>query len=405
MNSKILNNTPKVIDGVRLAAGDAGVKNNGRADFVLVELCEGAKVAGVFTQNAFAAAPVSICRAHLSKSASRYLAINSGNANACTGAKGHADALAVCTEVAELNGLDTESVLPFSTGVIGENLPIESMKKAIPSIAQNLDAANWQVAAEAIMTTDTVPKIASRVFKWQDEIIAITGIAKGAGMIKPNMATMLAYVATNAGLSQEVVEQCAKIAANKSFNRISIDGDTSTNDAAVLIATGATQAGEITDLDSDFGQVFLENVVEVYEQLAKAIVLDGEGATKFVEVVVDGGRSSQESLEVAYSIAHSPLVKTALFASDPNWGRIVMAIGKVDLEGFDASRVDVWLDDVKIVEQGGRAPEYTEAAGQAVFSKPAFEIRVCLNRGDRTEKIWTSDLSHEYVRINAEYRS
>ena len=393
------------IAGVALGTAGAGVKYDNREDLLVIEIAEGATVSGVFTKNAFSAAPVAICRKHLEQTASRYFVINSGNANACTGQEGYDDAIVTCQALADIKGVDLETVLPFSTGVIGERLPADKIVAALPKALDVLDESNWELAARAIMTTDTCPKAASKKIEWKGQSISVSGIAKGAGMIRPNMGTMLAYIATDAAISQEVLDKISLIAANRSFNRITIDGDTSTNDSCMLIASGKSQAESLEDVEGDLFDLVASAIIEVYETLAKAIVYDGEGATKFVEVCVEGGSTYQESLDVAYAVAHSPLVKTAMFASDPNWGRIVAAIGYAGIEGLEASDVNVWLDDVLIVENGGRAASYSEELGQAIFDKPEFVIRIDLNRGDKAERIWTSDLSHEYVKINAEYRT
>lgn len=393
------------VKGVELGTAAAGVKYEGRDDLVLIRVSEGATVAGVFTQNAFAAAPVHICREHLKQSSIRYLLINSGNANACTGQQGHDDAIALCQKLASIGGVDYQSVLPFSTGVIGELLPVDKMVRAIPLALNDLEEAHWEKAAKAIMTTDTVPKVASQRVEWQGQTITITGMSKGAGMIRPNMATMLGYIATDAKIDQQVLEKISKTAANQSFNRITIDGDTSTNDSCMLIASGESDAEPLLESSGEFYELLSSTIISVYQTLAQAIVYDGEGATKFVTVSVNNGKDSQESLDVAYAVAHSPLVKTAMFASDPNWGRIVCAIGYSNVQGLDASRVSVWIDDVVIVENGGRAASYTEEAGQAVFNQDEFTIRIDLNRGSASETLWTSDLSHDYVKINAEYRT
>lgn len=393
-----------VIAGVKLAAVDAGIKDNGRADLVLFELAEGSRVSGVFTQNAFCAAPVTVCKDHLPGDI-RYLLVNSGNANACTGDQGMADALASCSEVAAKTGVTAQQVLPFSTGVIGELLPMEKILAAIPQAVAALRADAWADAGLGIMTTDTRAKGAFVEFQHDGETITVAGISKGSGMIKPNMATMLGYIASNAKVSQSLLDDLALAAANKSFNRITVDGDTSTNDSCILVATGQTELAEITDGDSELYQKFSAAVIEVHKQLAKAIVTDGEGATKFVTVRVNGGGSELECVDVAYSVAQSPLVKTALFASDPNWGRIVAAIGYAGIDGLDSDKVTVHLGDVLIVEDGGCAASYTEALGQAVMDQENIDITIDLGRGDYSDRVWATDLSHEYVTINAEYRS
>ncbi len=393
------------INGLRLGAAQAGVKYANRFDLLLIAIDEGSSVAGVFTQNAFCAAPVLLGREHLAQGNIRYLLVNSGNANACTGVQGLADALTCCRVVAESGGADARQVIPFSTGVIGEFLPTAKIVAALPQAFASLDEDNWELAARTIMTTDTHPKGVSEQFEVDGEVVSVTGIAKGAGMIRPNMATMLAYIATDAVVAQPVLDEIVKRAADKSFNRISIDGDTSTNDACILIATGRVGLPMLTEARGPVYESLLAAVTRVQQQLAQAIVRDGEGATKFIRVQIDGGIHSGECLQVAYAIAHSPLIKTALYASDPNWGRIVAAIGYAGVKGLDAELIQVWLDDVLIVERGGRASGYTEEAGAAVVSQAEFTVRVNLGRGHASEQVWTCDLSHEYVTINADYRS
>ncbi|MGH1484784.1 MAG: bifunctional glutamate N-acetyltransferase/amino-acid acetyltransferase ArgJ [Cellvibrionaceae bacterium] len=394
-----------IIEGVALNAVSAGIKKNNQLDLVLLELPKTATVSGVFTQNAYCAAPVTICKDHLQQTTnSRYLLINSGNANACTGEQGIEAALVSCAAVAEEKSVAVKQVLPFSTGVIGEQLPVEKIEKAIPLLAAGLDVDHWLLAAEGIMTTDTCPKGASVSVDIGKEQLIVNGIAKGAGMIKPNMATMLAYIVTNASVSEVLLKQLVKEAADLSFNRITIDGDTSTNDSCMLVAAGSA-AINIDSVDSPHYSVLKQAVVNVLQNLAQSIVKDGEGATKFVSVVVEEGHDQQECLDVAYAIAHSPLVKTALFASDPNWGRIVAAIGYAGIENLDVDKVKVLLDDVLIVENGGRAPAYREEDGQRVMNQDELTIKVCLGRGKKSETLWTTDLSHDYIKINAEYRT
>ncbi len=393
------------IKGLKLGVAKAGIKYPDRTDLAVMLLCEGATVAGVFTQNAYAAAPVDICRQHLSSGCVRALVVNSGNANACTGAAGERAALQSCETLAKLTNASTEEILPFSTGVIGELLPIDKIEAALPHAVSTASEDQWADFAKAIMTTDTRPKGASVSFEWEGNTINVSGVSKGSGMINPNMATMLAYVATDAAVSSELLNELSLLSANKSFNRITIDGDTSTNDSSILIATGASSAPEITDRSSPLYEKLVSAVIDVNQSLAQQIVEDGEGATKFVTVEVGGGLDSKECLDVAYAIAHSPLVKTAMFAADPNWGRIVAAIGYAGVESLDASKVRVWLDDVIIVDGGGKAASYKEEDGQRVFDLERFTIKVDLGRGDASELLWTTDLSHEYIRINAEYRS
>ncbi len=392
------------IKGIQLNAVSAGIKKDQQLDMVLIALPPKANTAGVFTQNAFCAAPVMVCRDHLQQSTIRYLVINSGNANACTGEQGIQDALATCQSIADTNDVLPQQVLPFSTGVIGEYLPMEKIVAAIPPLRDGLNENHWELAARGIMTTDTRPKGASRTIEHDGETMVVNGIAKGAGMIKPDMATMLAFIATNASVSQPLLDELSRKAANRSFNRITIDGDTSTNDSCILMAS-VDSSIHVDDIHHPLYQKLEQAVIDVYCELAQAIVRDGEGATKFLTIKVEQGNNPNECLSIAYTIAHSPLVKTALFASDPNWGRIVMAIGRAGVEGLDANQIRVYLDDVLIVENGGRAASYTEAAGQEVMNRSDITLRVCLARGDANETLWTTDLSHEYVTINAEYRT
>ena len=398
------------IDGIRLSTASAGIKSANKLDLVLIELTEQARITGVFTQNDFCAAPVILCRRHLSfdpgtetQSGCRYLIINSGNANACTGERGIADALTVCQSIADQAGLRIQQILPFSTGVIGEYLPVEKITARIPALFDGLSADNWLSAARGIMTTDTLPKGASCSFAYRGENVVVNGIAKGAGMIKPNMATMLAFIATNATISQELLEQLSNTAVEQSFNRITVDGDTSTNDSCILMTTGTSTA--IKDKADPRYSSLQDAVIQVYRQLAQAIVRDAEGATKFVTIEVTEGHSTEECLQIAYAIAHSPLVKTAFYASDPNWGRIVAAIGNAKIDNLDIINVRLFLDDVLIIENGSRAKHYREEDGKKVMNKDEFRLTVHLGRGSAREQIWTSDLSHDYVTINAEYRT
>jgi len=393
------------IDGVKIGVASAGIKKVGRIDTVVFELAEGASVAGVFTLNAFCAAPVTVAKEHLATSSPRYLLINTGNANAGTGHAGMLNARNSCAALADLVGVAPSAVLPFSTGVIGEKLPVDKLVAAMPAAVTALSADSWEAAANGIMTTDTRPKATSRQLDIAGRIITVTGISKGAGMIKPNMATMLGYVATDANIAPNVLQAMLDQSADASFNRITIDGDTSTNDACVLVATGRAGGEQLTETS---GPVFdeLQRVFnEVFLELAHAIVRDGEGATKFVAVEVAGAKDVSEALKVAYAVAESPLVKTALFASDPNWGRILAAIGRAGVESLDVAALTVHLDDVLITEQGGRAESYTEAAGAAVMKQAEIRIRINLNRGLHAETVWTTDFSYDYVKINAEYRS
>lgn len=397
----------KPLAGLKFGIVNAGIRYKNRDDLLIVELNPGARVAGVFTQNAFAAAPVLLARKHLQESAGniRYLVINAGNANACTGDEGLRNALSVCDDIAQSCGVSANQVLPFSTGVVGEQLPIDKFYQAIPAALRDLEADNWSRAGKAIMTTDTRPKGATKTFVIDGETITVSGIAKGVGMIKPNMATMLAFIATDAKISQAVLEKLVQEGSDKSFNCIVVDGDTSTNDSCMLMATGACTAKEITETSGDVYEKLREAIFSVFLDLSKNLICDGEGATKFVTVKVDGGRHVEECKKVAYAIAQSPLIKTALFASDPNWGRIAVAIGYAGVENLDPSLVNVHLGDELIVENGKRASTYTEEAGQAVMKKEDIVITVNLGRGDCSHRLWTTDFSYDYVKINADYRS
>jgi glutamate N-acetyltransferase/amino-acid N-acetyltransferase len=387
-----------VVNGIKLGTACAQIKQTERDDLVLLELAPESSCAAVFTRNAFCAAPVTVARQHLAATNPRYLLINSGNANAGTGERGLRDAHRCCEAVAELTNCAVNEVLPFSTGVIGQALPVEKIKAALPAAVAALDSDAWQQAAEAIMTTDIVPKLVS-----VKEPFAITGIAKGSGMIKPDMATMLSYVATDVKAPMSVLQEALNQAVEKSFNRITIDSDTSTNDACVLIATGKGLSIDSTDHPAFMD--FCKAVTDICLQLAQAIVRDGEGATKFITVSVEQAATEQECLDVAYTIAHSPLVKTAFFASDPNWGRILAAVGRSGIENFDINAVKIYLDDVCIVENGGVADSYTEQQGQDVMNKTDIKITVLLGRGEYQDTVYTSDLSYDYVKINAEYRT
>ena len=393
------------VAGIRLGTAAAGIKYVDRADLVLIEIAPGASCAALFTRNAFCAAPVLVAREHLADSAPRYLLINSGNANAGTGKQGLAACNDSCEALARLAGCKTNEILPFSTGVIGEPLPLHKIEQALPDLLADLDGNCWPEAARAIMTTDTVPKLVTRSFDCNGKSITVTGMAKGSGMIRPDMATMLAYIATDAKVDAALLRRCLEQAVAPSFNSITVDGDTSTNDACVLIASGASDCPAITDAASTAFLGLCETVLAVCMDLARAIVLDGEGATKLVEILVEGAVDIAEARSVAYTIAHSPLVKTALFASDPNWGRILAAVGRSGLQQLDIDAIRIWLGDVCIVRDGGRAADYTEQAGQAVMDGAEFTIRVELGRGSAATRILTCDLSYDYVRINAEYRS
>lgn len=393
------------INGVSLGTTRAGIKKPGRKDLVVIEIARGSSVAGVFTRNAFCAAPVLIAKQHLQQQTPAYLLINTGNANAGTGDQGISDARYCCEELAREAGVEPESILPFSTGVIGEPLPVDIISTALPAACRQLNPDGWADAAQGILTTDTRPKGASRSFEYQGQTISVTGISKGSGMIRPDMATMLAFVATDVAVSQPVLQEILNAATEKSFNRITVDGDTSTNDACMLIATGQAGVEPITDTESELYRQFSETVTAVCIELAQAIIRDGEGATKFVTVQVNGGKNEEECLQVAYTIAHSPLVKTALFASDPNWGRILAAVGRAGVENLDVTRISIFLDQVCIVDKGGLAANYTEEQGQSVMDLEEITIRVELDRGAASDAVWTSDLSHGYVSINADYRS
>lgn len=393
------------IAGIRLASISAGIRKKPADDIVLIELCDAAITTAVFTTNAFCAAPVILARKHLAKLHPRFLLVNAGNANAGTGTKGMQAAIECCQLVAEATSCKPEQVLPFSTGVIGEHLPVEKFRQAMPELVSKLSENNWPSAAKAIMTTDTVAKAVSCQCTIDGKTVTITGITKGSGMIRPDMATMLAYIATDACVGQGVLKRCLLNAVDASFNRITVDGDTSTNDACVLIATQQADNPVIDSVNSASGKIFYAALEELCVQLAKAIVKDGEGATKLVTVKVEQGANQNECETVAYTIAHSPLVKTALFASDPNWGRILAAIGRAGLEQLDINKIKIYLDDVCIVRDGGRDPDYQEHQGQQVFLKPEFSINVMLGRGDASTHVWTCDFSYDYVKINAEYRT
>ena len=392
------------VPGFELGIASAGIKRPGRKDVVVMRCAEGSSVAGVFTLNAFCAAPVILAKKRVLGNV-RYLLTNTGNANAGTGEPGLQNTLRTCAALARLADVDDSAVLPFSTGVIGEPLPVEKIEGALQAALDDLSENHWAEAATGIMTTDTLPKGASRQFVHDGVTVTVTGISKGAGMIKPNMATMLGYIATDAKVAQAVLQDLLRDAANKSFNRITIDGDTSTNDCCMLIATGQAALPEITQASGDLFAKLKEAVFAVCMEVAQAIVRDGEGATKFVTVQVNGGATHQECLDVGYAVAHSPLIKTALFASDPNWGRILAAVGRAGVAQLDVGLIDVFLGDVCIARGGCRAASYTEEQGAAVMAEAEISIRIELGRGTCSETIWTTDLSHEYVKINAEYRT
>ena len=399
----------KPVLGVQLGIAQAGIRKAGRRDLTLIELDEGSRVAGVFTKNRFCAAPVQVCREHLRNTSVRALVINTGIANAGTGEQGMVAAQRTCQAVAEVLEIAPNQVLPFSTGVILEQLPVERIEAALPAARDDLRADGWHDAAHAIMTTDIVAKAASRTVEIGGRTITLTGMSKGAGMIKPNMATMLGFVATDASISQQLLNQLVVDAADQSFNSITIDGDTSTNDSFILIATGKAENPEILDADSPAYQAFREAVIGISIELAQAIVRDGEGATKFITVAVEGGGSREECRKVGYAVGPSPLVKTAFFASDPNLGRILAAVGNAGIEDLDVTRLSVWLasggESVLVAETGGRAAAYREEDGARIMQRDEITVRIALGRGDADATVWTCDFSYDYVKINAEYRS
>ena len=390
------------VPGVRLAAVRTGIKDTPRDDLALAVFDEGTVIAGVYTQSAFAAPPVDLAKERVTP---RAWIVNSGNANAATGQPGRADAIAVCEVVAQELGLQGDDIQPFSTGVIGERLDVARINAAVPALVQGLSSDHWLAYGRAIMTTDTVTKAVSKRVRVDGSDIIVTGVAKGSGMIKPNMATMLAYIASNATVVPEVLDRMVQEVANESFNRITVDGDTSTNDCFMLAATGKSEMAAINSVADERYPRLKQVVLEVAQTLAQAIVRDGEGATKFVTVTVAGGEHPQECLEVAYTVAESPLVKTALFAGDANWGRFCMAIGRAEVAELDPSRVSLWLDDVQVASGGLMSDDYTEDAGASVLAHDEFRVLIDLGRGDASQTVWTTDLSYEYVRINAEYRS
>ncbi len=394
------------IAGVRLGVTEAGVRKAGRKDLTILLLEPGASVAGVFTQNRFCAAPVQICREHLAHGAAvRAMLINTGNANAGTGEDGRRRALRSCEVLAEKLKLAPLEILPFSTGVIMEPLPLDRIEAGLDAALADARADNWLRAAEAIMTTDTVAKAFGKQLLMDGALVSITGISKGAGMIRPNMATMLGFLATDACVSPALMQQLARELADASFNRVTVDGDTSTNDSFMLIASNQARHAVIDDLDSANGQALKAALLEVAQQLAQAIVRDGEGATKFIRIQVEGGKTEAECRQVAYAIAHSPLVKTAFFASDPNLGRILAAVGYAGVDDLDQRCIDLYLDDVQVASSGGRHPSYLEEDGQRVMRQSEITVRVLLGRGPAMQTVWTCDLSHDYVSINADYRS
>lgn len=387
------------VPGVQLAAVHAGIRYQNRNELLLLALAKNTRTAAVFTRNRFCAAPVTVAKDHLSQSSPRYLLINSGNANAGTGSLGESHARSTCNAVAKITGHSQTTVLPFSTGVIGQQLPVEKITQSIPPLFDALTEDAWLDAAKAIMTTDTVPKGLSRQVEVDGVLTTITGIVKGSGMIHPDMATMLAYIATDAEIDQSVLEKKLGELVEISFNSITVDGDTSTNDACLLMATGKAGA------NASHNEAFWKAVSEVFFSLAQAIIRDAEGATKFVQIDVMGAANREDAKTIAYTVANSPLVKTALFASDPNWGRILAAVGRAKVAELDLEKIDIALGSVAIIRQGQPADDYTEAAGQAVMDESEIQITIDLHRSTGSATVWTSDLSHGYVQINAEYRS
>ncbi|MCB5161422.1 bifunctional glutamate N-acetyltransferase/amino-acid acetyltransferase ArgJ [Marinomonas algarum] len=393
------------IKGIRIGVAEAGIKKPNKKDLVVFELCEGASVVGVFTQNAFCAAPVRVCQKHLVSAKTRYLLINTGNANAGTGRSGLDAALKTCDALADAVGVSSEAILPFSTGVIGEPLPVDKIVAAIPSAVANLSGDNWKSAGLGIMTTDTLPKGAVRTFHFEGVAYTVAGISKGAGMIRPNMATMLGYVCSDIAMDADVLQSILAKTVNQSFNRITIDSDTSTNDSCIAVATGLAGNKKIHSADEPLALAFIAAFTEVMQALAHAIVRDGEGATKFVTVEVIGAAIEEDATKTAFEIAHSPLVKTALFASDPNWGRILAVVGRAGVEGLDVDNVQLHINGVEIARNGGRSPDYLEEQGKQAMTPEEIHIVLDLGMGNQSDTVWTTDFSHEYVTINAEYRT
>jgi len=394
------------VKGIQLGIAEAGIKYLNRKDLLLIKADAGSQISGVFTQNAFCAAPVHLCKERLQSTNPEqeiYLLVNTGNANAGTGEQGMTDALVCSRAVAEQSGCEDKQVFPFSTGVIGEELPVDKIISGVPRAISDLKISNWENAAEAILTTDTVTKKSSVQLQLQGQTVTISGISKGSGMIRPDMATMLAFVTTDLEIEKTQLQELVKQVADKSFNRITVDGDTSTNDSCMLLATG--QSAKLSDLSTTEYNDFIQALTQVFEDLAKAIILDGEGATKLITIDVLQGKDVQECKDVAYTIAHSPLVKTAFFASDPNWGRILAAVGRSGLDNFDINAIEIYLDDVCIVRDGGKAPTYLEQDGQQVMDQNNINVRVLLSRGKAKMSVWTCDFSYDYVKINAEYRT
>ena len=393
------------IKGIRLSASSAKIYRKKRDDIALIEITDGSVTSAAFTQNHFCAAPVQISKNHLSKSKPRYCLINAGNANAGTGEDGLSNSKAICRELAKITNCNENEILPFSTGVIGEDLPVEKINKVLPQLVKNLSEDCWVNVAKSIMTTDTIPKAVSSQISIANSTVSITGIAKGSGMIKPDMATMLSFVATDANVTKDALDKIRDHALFKSFNRITIDGDTSTNDSFLLISTCAIDAPIIDKKDSKEFKILENEIIKVCRELAQAIVRDGEGATKFISIQVDEGIDSSECLSVAYKVAESLLVKTAFTASDPNWGRIIAAIGNSNIRDLDIHKIDVYIDDICIVNNGERSKTYSEDKGKKVMRQNEIILRINLRRGTFSEEIWTTDLSYEYIKINAEYRS
>jgi len=399
----------KPVAGIELGYAEAGVRKANRKDLLVMKLAPTATVAGVFTLNRFCAAPVQICKTHLAQVSAaapiRALIVNTGNANAGTGEEGLARANETCAELASLLGLKASQILPFSTGVILEPLPVDRLVAGLPQALERQAPAHWYEAAQAIMTTDTLPKAASRAVTIDGHRVTITGISKGAGMIKPNMATMLGFLATDAGISQTLLNDLVKDVADRSFNCVTIDGDTSTNDSFIVAASGKSSLPLITSVDQPAYLALREAMLDLAQEISQLIVRDGEGATKFITIKVEGGNSAAECRKIAYAIGHSPLVKTAFFASDPNLGRILAAIGYAGVDDLDVTLIDLYLDDVLVAKSGGRNPTYREEDGQRVMKKSEIVVRVLLGRGSADATVWTCDLSHDYVSINADYRS
>ena len=394
------------VPGVVLGVAAANIRKPNRNDVLVVELALGSRVAGVFTSNRFAAAPVQVCRAHLAETNNiRAIVVNTGIANAGTGKQGLEDAEATCEKLADIFHCSALQVLPFSTGVIMEPLPMHRLLKGVEEAANDLSRTNWIAASEAIMTTDTVPKCYSKRVMLEETEITITGISKGSGMIEPHMATMLGFIATDVAIGDGIIQEVVKTVADASYNRVTVDGDTSTNDSFVLISTGRSAAQPINSVDDPRFDDLLDALIEVAQHLSQAMVRDGEGATKFITIRVEDAKNEAEALKVAYAVAHSPLVKTAFFASDPNLGRILAAVGNSKIADLDATKVSLWLDDVLVAKDGGRAPSYREEQGVEVMRQEEITVRISLGRGQACETVWTTDLSHDYVSINADYRS